>query len=376
MLLVLMYKKSFTLMELILVIIIASLILPLIFFTYTKVQQYKREIDGQQKLVQQTYNFVERLNVLLQDYTIDYEEYFNRQMVGCSNSLTWDAFVWDVNESGYCSNFTAYGNGNSLFRNVTLPGGAGWHEYYYCSSLSDNEFVPHPVVYSTQNDSLCQQWSFQSFWQYKWLFWDVKDGVDGNLVGDSDDEDLWRGPVAIINATGVQELYLISQDGRNRLYFRRNLKEEGEQKYIIQMLKLKGFDAGKMHDFAEIDGNENPGLYDGQIDTWACDASQGFIGNWDFIGGAYENYFLPRDVDDCWVDLDLGSFSISAWNFSLSPVKDPVLAWLGQDFQINPVITFSLFSTLYYGAGENKFPSFLVPSIPLQTTFNTKNFYF
>ena len=75
-------------MELILVIIIASLILPLIFFTYTKVQQYKREIDGQQKLVQQTYNFVERLNVLLQDYTIDYEEYFNRQMVGCSNSLT------------------------------------------------------------------------------------------------------------------------------------------------------------------------------------------------------------------------------------------------------------------------------------------------
>jgi len=80
-----MYKKSFTLIELVLVIAIASLILPLIFFVYLKIQKDKRELDGQQKLIQQTYNFVERLNVLLQDYTIDYEEYFNRQMVGCTN---------------------------------------------------------------------------------------------------------------------------------------------------------------------------------------------------------------------------------------------------------------------------------------------------
>ncbi len=375
-----MYKKSFTLIELVLVIAIASLILPLIFFVYLKIQKDKRELDGQQKLIQQTYNFVERLNVLLQDYTIDYEEYFNRQMVGCTNG--WEkgnAFDWKVNGSGYCDSFTAYGNGST---NSFLQTGST-HEYYYCSSQNTM-----PVALPSTVDGVsCSRWSFQSYGQYKWSFWDVKDDVDGDnlLVGDSDDEDKWEGLVAIRSATGVQELYLISQDGKHRLYFRRNLVEEydrtgdgigtGEQKYVIQMLKLKGFDAGRQHNFEIVSGSTNPWLYDGQIDTWACDASQGFMGAWKSLSGAYANYKLPVNADDCWVDLDLGSLSISAWNFSLSPTSDPVLAWSGQNSQINPVIILSLFSTLYYGSGEMKFPSSLIPSIPLQTTFNTKNFY-
>jgi hypothetical protein len=95
--------------------------------------------------------------------------------------------------------------------------------------------------------------------------------------------------VAIAHSTGVQELYLISQDGRNRLYFRRKLKEQqdidnnvigtGEQLYVLQMLRLRGFDAGTKHDFSKTNGTDNPGLYDGQIDTWACDYAQGFVGN-------------------------------------------------------------------------------------------------
>ncbi|MCR5411681.1 MAG: hypothetical protein K6E76_01465 [Patescibacteria group bacterium] len=32
---------------------------------------------------------------------------------------------------------------------------------------------------------------------------------------------------AIQNATGIQELYLISLDGKDRLYFRRKLVEQG-----------------------------------------------------------------------------------------------------------------------------------------------------
>jgi hypothetical protein len=51
------------------------------------------------------------------------------------------------------------------------------------------------------------------------------DGVDGDgsLVGDSDDEDMGVGPVAISHPDKVQELYLISPDGKSRLYFRRKL---------------------------------------------------------------------------------------------------------------------------------------------------------
>jgi len=78
-------------------------------------QNLKKEIDMQQQLIQQSYEFVERLNVLLQDYVIDYEEYFNRQMVGCTTGGgTGTAFTWLTNGSGYCDRFTAYGNGNAL----------------------------------------------------------------------------------------------------------------------------------------------------------------------------------------------------------------------------------------------------------------------
>jgi type II secretory pathway pseudopilin PulG len=79
-------KKSFTIVELLFVIIILSLILPTIFFTYSWVQRTKQEISIRQQLVQQSYELFERISVLMQDYTIDYEEYFNRKMVGCSNA--------------------------------------------------------------------------------------------------------------------------------------------------------------------------------------------------------------------------------------------------------------------------------------------------
>ena len=32
----------------------------------------------------------------------------------------------------------------------------------------------------------------------------------------------------------------------------------GEQKYVIQMLKLKGFDAGRQHNFEIVSGSTNP----------------------------------------------------------------------------------------------------------------------
>ena len=39
------------------------------------------------------------------------------------------------------------------------------------------------------------------------------------------------------------------------------------------MLKLRGFDAGSKHVFDPADSK----TYDGEIDTWACDAGEGFF---------------------------------------------------------------------------------------------------
>jgi hypothetical protein len=117
----------------------------------------------------------------------------------------------------------------------------------------------------------CQQKGKQSYGQYSKLFYNVGTDVDkdNNSVGDSDDEDIGIGPAAIVDPTKIQELYLISPDGKSRLYFRRKLiaqedinadgvYDEREKLYVIQMLRLRGFDAGTKHTFNNTDGNSNP----------------------------------------------------------------------------------------------------------------------
>jgi len=83
--------------------------------------------------------------------------------------------------------------------------------------------------------------------------------------------------------TGVQELYLISQDGTRRIFLRRTLLDSGDRNgdgiisgdteyfYTIEMLKLRGFDAGSDHNF---NTSSSSGVYDGKIDTRACDYAQ------------------------------------------------------------------------------------------------------
>lgn len=388
-----MKRNSFTLVELLLVILIISFILPTIFFVYTKMQQMKKEIDIKQELVQQSYEFVERMNVLMQDYVIDYEEYFNRQMVGCSNSSKWwNSFDWTTSASWYCNLFTAYGNGNSIGSSTSTQ--RAQHNLYYCSSLNSSinmkSYVSQSLWYACAS-AVSNTLRHQSYGQYSKLFFDVKRDTDGDsyLVGDSDDEDRGTWPVAIKDPTKVQELYLISQDGKNRLFFRRKLiKQEnvngiswfqtGENLFVIQILRLRGFDAGTLHNFSKTNGVENPWLYDGQIDTWACDYSQGFIGKWASVWGAYSGYKLPLNADDCWEDLYQWSISLNAWNISLSPVVDPVLAWKDEKYQINPYIKLFLLNWVYlpsyFGSGRSSYEETF--QVPIETTFNTKNFYY
>jgi hypothetical protein len=46
---------------------------------------------------------------------------------------------------------------------------------------------------------------------------------------------------------------------------------DNEFLYTIQILKLRAFDAGDHHNF---DSASSSGIYDGIIDTWACDIAQ------------------------------------------------------------------------------------------------------
>jgi hypothetical protein len=350
--------------------------MPCIVAIYSFMIKSNREFALRQTAIQQWYEFFERLNLLMQDYTIDYEEYFNRQMVWCSKNApdfgTWENFKRNTWTWWYCTEFTAYWNRNSTNRQNTMTStiSPSYHDIYDCSSQWENpgkKDIPRTV-----KESDCWKiWSRQSFGQYKSLF------IDVNKIGPKDDEkDLWK-PVndtinAIVDPDNIKELYLISHDWKKRLYFRRKLinQEWNSVQYKIQMLRLKWFDAGQDHNFE----SQSEWFYDWQIDTWACDTSMWFIWHWPSVWWGYSGYYLPDNKDDCWVDLTYWSTSIYTWNLFISPLNDPELYWMDEDHQINPYMKIFLVNWIYSpiaysGSSITEF------KIPIATAINMKDFY-
>lgn len=346
------------------------------------------------QLNSQVYAFFERLKILTADYTIDYEEYFNRQKVWCVWANSWTSFERNVDNTGHCTNFTAYGNENSI--RITTYSSTG-HILWYRSSLNFQEGpnFPIPVVHKRDNYNELNTFFLDnrkhSFGQYSKIFYDVKNNtnpeIDSDLVWDSDDEDLWIWPLAIIDETNIQELYLISKDKKNRLFFRRkflwqeDFDKDGiigwtwEKLYVIQMLRLRWFDAGSKHNFSDI-SESNPWVYDWQIDTWACDTSLWFIGYWASIWWPYNTFYLPSGNDDCRVDLYQWAITFPSWNLAIFPIKDPTLARKEIDYQMNPYIKIAVQAGIYLPYLEGRLTPYLKDfSLSTQTIFNIQSNY-
>lgn len=334
-----------------------------------------KEFNLRQTAIQQWYEFFEKLNILMQDYTIDYEEYYNRQMVWCVNSwglFTWSNFKWNIWLSGYCTEFTAYGNQNSTERKINYYGQIiswAYHDIYDCSSNLERNNVSGRLI--VKKSRCWKIWTKQSFGQYKNLFVEI---TENGIVNDN--RDLWK-PVggditAIVDPNNIQELYLISHDWKSRLFLRRKLvnQSNGSVQYKIQMLRLRWFDAGREHNFDVI----REWSYDGQIDTWACDTSMWFIWNWKSVSWAYSDYHLPKDENDCWIDLTYWGTSVNTWNISISPLNDPDLYWAEQSRQINPYMKILLVNGAYLPT-SNKEDSINSFNVPIETTINMKDFY-
>ena len=359
-------KKWFTLIEVLLVTMIASSIIIIVYSLLDTLPKVKNFNDARQTLIQQVNDAMDRFAVIFQDYTIDYEEYYNRRALWCSADWwVWDNFKWEVGLSWYCSIPTYYWNGN-------------WYETW-SHVLS---------TYSSYDDKELK--APYSFWEYKRSFWDFWVDTDGTRVGqkdgivwDADDRDLGVWGVAVWDPENVQELYLISHDKTRRVFLRRKFNPYSEQDaklywsswwYTVQILKLRWFDAWNQHTFS------NPSadlwVYDWQVDTWACDAWQYFTCKWKALWSPYNNYNLPKDLNDWWVDLFDEKLNILDWNIEVYPVKDQELAWKEVNQHINPYfkITFTaglsdhLFSNRnWWGTGWFTYS--------LENIYDTKGFY-
>jgi hypothetical protein len=178
---------------------------------------------------------------------------------------------------------------------------------------------------------------------------------------------------------------------------RQETDETGKKykQYKIQMLRLRWFDAWRMHNFDLLEDREGRGfknkwLYDGVIDTRACDTSMWFEpknksqancngGEGNSICWAYSDYYLPQDSDDCWIDLTHWTTDLFAWKMSISPRWDSDLYWADGDRQINPYMKIMIINKIYLPSIvwnnmriANTINEF---DVPLETTINMKDFY-
>ena len=94
-------KKWFTLIEILLVVMISASIIVTMYRLLETLPKVKNFNDARQTLIQQTNDAMDRFAILFQDYTVDYEEYFNRKNVGCTL------------KNWYCKEWTHYGNWNT-----------------------------------------------------------------------------------------------------------------------------------------------------------------------------------------------------------------------------------------------------------------------
>lgn len=161
-------------MEILLTISVFSILIGVVFTVYNRMINIKVNVEARQTLIDRSYFLMEKLQVVMADYTIDYEEYYNRKIVGCDTAGVWGT----GGDNGYCDLFTYYGNGeNNLTSALT-----------YCSSTDD---LGSDVISMT--DCLGDRAGDpQPYGSYAATFIDMRNNVDTipSVVNDEDDVDL------------------------------------------------------------------------------------------------------------------------------------------------------------------------------------------
>lgn len=380
-------KSAFTLVEIIIVVVIFSTMIISVIQLFISMSKTKVEVEAKETLLKWSYYTMETLANVMQNYTIDYEQYFNRKLSWC-NSWLWqaDAFTWwsDINQPN-CQIFDGYWNKNSL---NSLNNDHYW--LYYCSTTA--------WWWIIKNTSNILNWCYQttawaqSFWQYQISYLDVKSDADwasadpaSNVLFDDDDLKQWLWPIAIGDNTNIKELYLISKDKKHRTFIRRSLVSSWDfdrnwivdknidKLYTLQILRLRGYDAWNNHQW---DGSSAEWYQDWIIDTWVCDSEKWFVCHWNQVMINWKPYNLPADQNDWWANMLDWSISLNNLTFQIYPVKDPKVAWWEENIQVNPYFSVNFSSNLYGQNWSDKYnPARLINlTQDLQTTFNTKSY--
>lgn len=332
-------KKWFTLTELLMALLIAGTLIGIVMSIYTWIMWADLRMSNKRVLTSEASDLLDMIHTVALDYTIDYEEYFNR-------SSLW-YWLWDTR-------FTSYGNAWERYY--------CWNNFSWIYNGSNNSYQ----IYK-RNGSWCQQtWRNQKYLEYQFQHrrlatWDLN-----NKENSWSYKNYW--PVAISPNTWLDYLYLISPDWSERYYFRRVLAwwnwwtGKNDKLYVIQMLRLKWYDAWERHNFD--DSVYSWWRYDWFIDTWACDFSQWFNCTWAEVTWWDK---MPGSFSDWRVNITSDKVTVNDFRIDIYPDKDPYL-YTQSDNLIDPYIKITITMNMYNKPSDDE--------ITLSTTLSFKNSYF
>lgn len=306
-------------------------------------------------LIEELYFFSEKLASAIKDGgIIDYEEYWNRQV------------VWTGTATGHYITPTGFGNYGSGGIVGTTTYGNG---FYYCRSGSSIAAkVGTGGCLTTKNSNQIggltnQDYStiLQRYGQYALQYTDYNGNADddtlatpsgplwdedgnGDIRNDEDDLDIGDGPVTISGST--PELYLYNPLTKERTFFRWTLTDDPwlppwSCTYSwpnmwsgclgnIEFIRLKWLDIWLNHT-GTLDG-----AFDGKIDTWACHT------DWKCSGPTLNSAIAPwvwnlsGTGTNEWVKMFPEYVSVRQLSFTLYPVKDPWKSWAAPDDLTTP----------------------------------------
>ncbi len=364
---------GYTLIEILAGILIVMIVTVGWFYAINTVGIGKVKLIEKTQLEQEAFFFSERLfEIIKQSGTLDYEEYFNRKVVGDTEYA-----------SGHYQKHTGFGNGsNTMIYCVSPNGTAMWRDGCITSNnTSWGDITGEALLYG----QYAQQFiDYNSDADADW--WNEDGDTEGNIIWDDDDKYLGDWPRALPANWKVQELYLINDTETKRVFFRRfvsvdpyawdpNLCDFSTPNAptwesclgTIQFLKLTWVDWWNDHDIAAIDDTQNDGI----IDTWIYDPQ---------VYGLSTNVVADEDVsapnsEPYWVPVFADGIHVKNLDMYVYPSKDSNLAWADSDL--------STFVSPYLRVSMNLTPSWknkrkikwVIPEIQINTTINLSSNY-
>lgn len=370
-------KNWFTLIEIIIWILIFSMVIIWWFQALSAVTLWKVKLIEKTDITKDAFYFSEKFfDEVKKGWTIDFEEYFNREVTWNTTFSSWhyalDTWFWNF-WNWWSTPWTSWANNF-------------WNWFYYCRSTTTAMWTGWCYSDGTFND-LGISWWPQRYWQYvfqfidynsnknnDWsLFWD--ENWDLNIRWDDDDENLWEWPTVFTWWTDTKEIYLISWDRKKRTIFRWSWYKDPDPKntnncdsttfwtwclWTVEFLRLEAKDWG----FSHSSWSTSTWSFDWIIDTWIIDKELTWWAEV-VVWSNDTNYRQP-----------LFPNSVNVTNFEVYPYPniDKRYSWKSSSIgEINPYIKIKL--SLSPSWKKRWAMKWIIPEIKILTTINLTDYF-